>query len=88
MLGELVAQDPDTWAADSVVVAAAAAPPALQTAYFNALYYAAGSGRLSHGLLGPLAEAAFAVRPQEADVPEAARHHGASKRHGFADAPP
>jgi hypothetical protein len=73
LLGELVAQDPDTWAADPVAVAAAAARPALQTAYFNALHHAAGSGRLSHGLLGPLAEAAFAVRPQDAGVPEAAQ---------------
>ncbi|MER5662796.1 hypothetical protein [Streptomyces mirabilis] len=73
LLGELVSQDPDTWAADPAAVAASAARPALQTAYFNALHHAAGSDRLSHGLLGPLAEAAFAVRPQGAGVPEAAQ---------------
>ncbi|RZB13607.1 hypothetical protein StrepF001_43170 [Streptomyces sp. F001] len=73
LLGELVAQHPDTWAADPAAVAAAAARPALQSAYFNALHHAATSGRLSPGLLGPLAETAFAVRPQDADVPQAAR---------------
>lgn len=70
LLGELVAQDPDAWAADPAVVAAAAARPALQAAYFNALHRAAASGALSPGLLGPLTEAAFAVRPQEAGMPE------------------
>lgn len=47
--------------------------PALQTAYFNfnALHHSAGIDRLSHSLLGPLSQAAFAVRPQGAGVPEA-----------------
>jgi hypothetical protein len=71
LLRELVAQDPQTWAADPAVIAAAAARPALQAAYFNALHYAAGSGRLDPGALVPVAEAAFAVRPQAGDGPEA-----------------
>ncbi|WP_280892380.1 hypothetical protein [Streptomyces sp. LBL] len=73
LLGELATQDPDAWAADPTTVATAAARPALQTAYFNALHHAAAGGRLGPGLLGPLAEAAFAVRPQEAGVPHEAR---------------
>lgn len=73
LLGELVAQDPQAWAADPAVIAAAAQRPALQAAYFNALHFAAGSGRLDAGALVPVAEAAFAVRPQEqeGDGPEA-----------------
>ncbi|MFE7854087.1 hypothetical protein [Streptomyces sp. NPDC057403] len=71
LLGELVTQDPQAWAADSAVIAAAAARPALQASYFNALHFAAGSGRLDAGALVPVAEAAFAVRPQEGDGPEA-----------------
>ncbi|MFK0287979.1 hypothetical protein ACIQVL_46985 [Streptomyces sp. NPDC090499] len=71
LLGELVAQDPQAWAADPAVIAAAAARPALQASYFNALHLAAGSGRLESSSLVPVAEAAFAVRPQEGDGPEA-----------------
>ncbi|MCC9711840.1 hypothetical protein E4N62_45505 [Streptomyces sp. MNU76] len=73
LLGELVAQDPDAWAAEPTAIAAAAARPALQAAYFNALHHAATSGHLSPDRLGPLAEAAFAVRPGEDGVPQAAR---------------
>ncbi|WP_328687586.1 hypothetical protein OHA74_55425 [Streptomyces phaeochromogenes] len=72
LLGELVARDLDIWAADPAAVAAAARP-ALQTAYFNALHHAAASGCFSPGQVGPLAEAAFAVRPQEAGAREAER---------------
>ncbi|MFJ9591082.1 hypothetical protein [Streptomyces acidicola] len=64
LLGELVAQDPDAWAADPAAIAAAARP-ALRAAYFNALHHAATSGRLSSDRLGPLPEVAFAVRPPE-----------------------
>ncbi|MFJ8787054.1 hypothetical protein [Streptomyces sp. NPDC102476] len=71
LLGELVAQDPQGWAADPAVIAAAAARPALQAAYFNGLHLAAGNGRLDAGALVPVAEAAFAVRPQEDDGPDA-----------------
>ncbi|MFD7137324.1 hypothetical protein [Streptomyces sp. NPDC059894] len=73
LLGELVAQDPDAWAANPAAVAAAATRPALQSAYFNALHHAATSNRLHPNLLGPLAEAAFAVRPQAAGEPQEAR---------------
>ncbi|MEU9397986.1 hypothetical protein AB0D86_49480 [Streptomyces sp. NPDC048324] len=63
MLGELVTQDPGTWAADPAQVATAAARPALQAAYFNSLHQAVHSGTLASDRMGPLAEAAFAVRP-------------------------
>ncbi|MGF2213767.1 hypothetical protein [Streptomyces albidoflavus] len=65
LLGELVAQDLEAWAADPAAVAAAAARPVLQAAYFNALHHAAGKGLLDPAMLGALAEAAFAIRPQE-----------------------
>ncbi|MFF9127914.1 hypothetical protein ACF09J_32445 [Streptomyces sp. NPDC014889] len=71
LLGELVAQDLEAWAADPAAVAAAAARPVLQAAYFNALHHAAGKGLLDPGVLGALAEAAFAIRPPEAAGPQA-----------------
>ncbi|MFE5399616.1 hypothetical protein ACFQ9U_34280 [Streptomyces sp. NPDC056568] len=71
LLGELVAQDLQAWAVDPAAVAAAAARPVLQAAYFNALHHAAGKGMLDPGVLGALAEAAFAFRPREADGPQA-----------------
>uniref|UniRef100_A0AAU1UMH8 Uncharacterized protein n=1 Tax=Streptomyces sp. NBC_00119 TaxID=2975659 RepID=A0AAU1UMH8_9ACTN len=71
LLGELVAQDLGAWAADPAAVAAASARPVLQAAYFNALHHAAGKGLLDPGALGALAEAAFAIRPREADGPQA-----------------
>ncbi|MFI8794356.1 hypothetical protein [Streptomyces sp. NPDC055105] len=71
LLGELVAQDLEAWAADPAAVAAAAERPVLQAAYFNALHHAAGKGLLDPGVLGALAEAAFAIRPPEADGPQA-----------------
>lgn len=72
LLGELVAQDLEAWVADPAAVAAAAARrPVLQAAYFNALHHAAGKGLLDPEVLGALAEAAFAIRPREADGPQA-----------------
>ncbi|MET9221722.1 hypothetical protein ABZX65_23545 [Streptomyces sp. NPDC003300] len=73
LLGELVAQDPQEWAGGPGAIAAAAARPALQAAYFNALHHASASGLLAPGMLGSLAEAAFAVRPQDAGAPGAVR---------------
>ena len=70
LLGELVTQDPGAWVADPAQVAAAAARPALQASYFNSLRQAVRSGTLASDRVGPLAEAAFAVRPR-AGVPGA-----------------
>ncbi|MEU6071059.1 hypothetical protein ABZ864_43110 [Streptomyces sp. NPDC047082] len=72
LLRELVAQDPAIWAAEPAAVAAAAARPALQAAYLNALHHAAARGSLSPDLLGPVTEAAFAVRP-DPEASEAAQ---------------
>ncbi|MET8977392.1 hypothetical protein ABZX85_17400 [Streptomyces sp. NPDC004539] len=67
LLGELVAQDPNTWAAGPGAVAAAAARPVLQAAYFNALHLAAGQALLDAALLAPVVQAAFVVRPPAQD---------------------